>query len=184
MEQLDGARSDAGLDLLTQQPVRHRVVMALDVDVIIERHATDPPFGIDERFGGQFRQRRLIELLEQLTATDPELAHRPGIEILDQRRDRRFRSAASFQLSSRWHLSGWESRLFAVAGTAQRIGLQCHQLLCCEANHLAQQASIGGLLQKVLKGNLVIGHRGVLGSELQSQPNSTQGIAVTTAVDK
>jgi hypothetical protein len=63
--------------------------MALDVDVVIERHAADPPFGIHERFRWQCRQCRLVELLEQLTATDAELAHRPSIEVLDQRRDRR-----------------------------------------------------------------------------------------------
>jgi hypothetical protein len=64
---------------------------------------------------------------------------------------------------------------FAMAGTTECVGLQCHQPLCGEADHLAQQAGVGGLLQKVLKGDLVIGHRGVsLGQSCVSQPNSTQ----------
>src|SRR3954453_14519507 len=67
----------------------HRVVMALDVDVIIERQAADAPFGIHECLRWQRRQRRLVQLLEQLAAADAELAHRPGIEGLDRRRDRR-----------------------------------------------------------------------------------------------
>ena len=89
MEQLNRACGDAGLDLFAQQPMRHRVVMALDVDVIIERHAADAPFGIHEGLRRQRRQRRLIHLLEQLAAADAELAHRPGVEVLNQRRDRR-----------------------------------------------------------------------------------------------
>jgi hypothetical protein len=89
VEQLDGVRGDARLDLLAQQPMRRRVVMPLDVDVVIERHAADAPFGIHERLRWQRRQRRLVELLEQLATADAELAHRPGVEVVDQRRDRR-----------------------------------------------------------------------------------------------
>src|SRR5262249_8955333 len=50
VEQLDGALSDAGLDLLLQQPVRHRVVVALDVHVVVEPDPAQPPLGIDIGF--------------------------------------------------------------------------------------------------------------------------------------
>ena len=50
----------------------------------------------------------------------------------------------------------------AVSGAAQCVGLQLHQPLGGEADHLAQQCRVGTLLQKLAKGNLVIGHRGVL----------------------
>src|SRR6476620_3869998 len=56
---------------------------------------------------------------------------------------------------------------FAVRGTEQHIGLERDPQLRGEANHLSQQTGIGGLLLKSLKRNLVVGHRGVLGSELR-----------------
>ena len=40
VEQLDGALGDAGLDLLLQQPVRHRIVVAIDIHVIVEPDPT------------------------------------------------------------------------------------------------------------------------------------------------
>ena len=61
VEQLDGAGGDAGLDLLAQQPVRHRIVMTVDIDVVVEGHAADAPFGINERFRRQRRQRRPVQ---------------------------------------------------------------------------------------------------------------------------
>src|SRR6266849_10747062 len=63
--------------------------MTIDVDVIVERDATDAPLREDKALFRQRRQRRLVQFLEQLTAADTELAHRPGVEISDQRRDRR-----------------------------------------------------------------------------------------------
>jgi hypothetical protein len=64
---------------------------------------------------------------------------------------------------------------FAVAGTAECVGFQRHQSLRGEADHLTQPTGVGGLLQKLLKGDLVVGHRGVsLGQSCESQPNSTQ----------
>jgi len=62
--------------------------MTVDIDVIVERHATDAPFGIDERFLGQRRQRRPVQFVERLSAADAELAHRPGVQVGDEHRDR------------------------------------------------------------------------------------------------
>jgi hypothetical protein len=63
----------------------------------------------------------------------------------------------------------------AVAGAPQRIGVQLHQALCGEADHLAQQCRVGTLLQQLAKGDLVVGHRGDLqGSSCGRQPNPNQ----------
>ena len=48
----------------------------------------------------------------------------------------------------------------AVPSTAQRLRLQLHQPLRGKADHLAQEARIRALFQKLAKSDLVIGHRG------------------------
>ena len=45
-EQLDRALGDAGIELLADQPMRHRVVMPVDVDVVVEPYPPHPPLGI------------------------------------------------------------------------------------------------------------------------------------------
>ncbi len=87
-EQLDGMGGDARVELLTDQPVRHRVIVPVDVDVIIGRDAADPPFGVFVGLGGERLERRAIEFQEQIAAADAEAAHRAGIEIDDEFGDR------------------------------------------------------------------------------------------------
>ena len=87
-EQLDGVGGDARVELLADQPMRHRVIMPVDVDVIIERDAADPPLGVFVGLGRQRLERRAVEFEEQIAAADAEAAHRPGIEIGDQLGDR------------------------------------------------------------------------------------------------
>ena len=87
-EQLDGVGGDARVELLADQPMRHRVVMAVDVDVIIEPDPPQPPLGIFVGLGRQRLQRRAVELEEQIAAADAQAAHRAGIEIGDQLADR------------------------------------------------------------------------------------------------
>lgn len=53
VEDLDRRRAEAGLQLLTDQCVRHAVVVMIDIDVIIEGSAHSFPFGIDIRSRGQ-----------------------------------------------------------------------------------------------------------------------------------
>jgi len=84
VKQLDGALGDARLDLLAQQAVRHRVVMAVDVDVIVERDAALAPLGVDVGLDRQSSERRPIELVEQLATTDAEAPHRPVVELAEQ----------------------------------------------------------------------------------------------------
>src|SRR5829696_943806 len=88
VEQLDGALCDARLDLLSQQAVRHRVVMAIDIDVVVERDAALAPLGVDVSLGRQRAECRPIKLVEQLAATDAEAAHWPAVELAEQRQDR------------------------------------------------------------------------------------------------
>src|SRR6185312_8088578 len=54
-----------------------------------------------------------------------------------------------------------------------------------KANHLAQEAGVGALLQKLAKGDLVVGHRG--GPRVRvafRNPTLPSTAAVATAVDK
>src|SRR5260370_906380 len=76
------------LDLLAQQAVRHRVVMAVDVDMIVERDAALAPLGIDVGLDRQGRQSGPVEFVEQLAPADAEAAHRPAVELAEQRGDR------------------------------------------------------------------------------------------------
>lgn len=71
MEQLHCPGGDAGLHLLAQQPVRHRVIVAIDIDVVIEPNTADAPFGINERLGWQCRQGGPVQFHEQLVRLTP-----------------------------------------------------------------------------------------------------------------
>ncbi len=73
----------------------------------------------------------------------------------------------------------------ARSRVAKAFRFQCHQTFGRKADHLAQKCRVGALLQKLAKGDLVIGHRGVLGFELcLDNPTLPNAAAVTTAVDK
>ena len=48
----------------------------------------------------------------------------------------------------------------AWSGIVDRLGLQLHQSLGGNADHLTQKTGVGGLLQKRGKHDLVFGHRG------------------------
>jgi len=69
-EQLDRVCGDARIELLADQPVRHRVVVPVDVDVIVETDPAQTPFGIFVRLGRPRLQRRAVELEEQIAAAD------------------------------------------------------------------------------------------------------------------
>jgi hypothetical protein len=66
VEQLDRARRDPRLDRLACEAVGNRVIMALDLDMIVEPGAPSPPFG--EHIGLQRKrpQRRPVDRVEQL----------------------------------------------------------------------------------------------------------------------
>ena len=75
MEQLDGAAGRADVDLLADQAVRHRVEEALDLDVIVDADAGEPPFGELVVLARQRCQRRALDGLEEVAAADAEPAH-------------------------------------------------------------------------------------------------------------
>jgi hypothetical protein len=56
---------------------------------------------------------------------------------------------------------------FAVGGTGHTADFQFHQPLGGKADHLAQHAGIRAFRQQLAQGSLLVGHRGVLGSELR-----------------
>ena len=87
-EQLDRVLGDAGIELLADQPVRHRVVMPVDIDVVVAPDPARPPFGVLVGLGRKLLQRRAVEFEEQLAPADTEAAHRPRVEIGDQLGDR------------------------------------------------------------------------------------------------
>ena len=73
----------------------------------------------------------------------------------------------------------------AVPGAAQGVALQRHQAFRGEADHLAKEARVGALLQKLAEGDLVIGHRGGPWVRVAScNPTLPSTAAVATAVDK
>ena len=87
--QLDRPRRDPGLDRLTREAIRDPVVMALDLDVIIEPGAPRPPFGEHIRLQRQRLQSRLVDRLEHLAAGPAIRPHDPAVvEIGHQLGDR------------------------------------------------------------------------------------------------
>jgi hypothetical protein len=68
-----------------------------------------------------------------------------------------------------WTCLPLSKRSLACRCSAELIGLQRDQTLSRKADHLAQEAGVRTLLQKLAKGDLVIGHRGG-GSWISSRP--------------
>ena len=70
--------------LLVGEPVRHAVIVTVDIDVIVEASTAETPFGVDVRFGGQRLERRAVEFFEQGTAGDAEAAERAQLVNVNQ----------------------------------------------------------------------------------------------------
>jgi len=87
-EQLDGVSGDARIELLLDEPIRHRIVVSVDVDMVVEADPPDPPLGVFKGLVRQWLQRRAVELEEEISAADAQAAHRPCIEIGDEFGDR------------------------------------------------------------------------------------------------
>lgn len=77
VEDLDGAGSEAHLDLGTDEAMREAVVVRRDFDVIVDAAPADAPLG---KYVSALRQRlqsRPIDLLQQLAPSDAEPPDRP-----------------------------------------------------------------------------------------------------------
>src|ERR1700686_1413579 len=72
MEDLDGARRDPCPHLLAQQRVRHRVIMPLDFDVVVEADPAFLPLRVNIGLDRQLLERGALDLLEQRTPAGPQ----------------------------------------------------------------------------------------------------------------
>ena len=81
LKDLDGGRREAHVEQGVDQRMRDRVVMALDLDVVVDVDARAEPVGVDKPLGRQRLQRGSIEALEEIAPRDPAIRlHRTGIE--------------------------------------------------------------------------------------------------------
>src|SRR4051812_22733081 len=73
-EDLDGSRRQTDLDLLARVAVRGAVVVAVDLDMVVEPDPASPPLGQHVGLHRQRLQRWPVELFEQLPAGDAQAA--------------------------------------------------------------------------------------------------------------
>jgi hypothetical protein len=92
---LDRLLGDPRPDLLAQEPVGHRIVVAVDLDMVVEPDRALLPLRVDVRGAGQRLQRRPLEVLEQLPVAGAEMAGDAVVEPIDQLADCRGRIAPS-----------------------------------------------------------------------------------------
>src|SRR6476661_8249736 len=83
VEHLDSAGGGAGLDLLTEQPVRHRVAEARDLDMIVHPDAGEAPFSVLVILLRQGLHGGTLDGLEELPAANTQTAHLAVIHPLD-----------------------------------------------------------------------------------------------------
>src|SRR3546814_16590174 len=65
---LDGARGEAGLDLAAGEAMRHRVMVVIDGDMVVEPDPAALPLGMDPRLRRQRLELGCVDPLEQLAA--------------------------------------------------------------------------------------------------------------------
>src|SRR5919106_80254 len=87
VEDFDSRRGQARVDPFVEEGVGDGVVMVVEGDVVVDVDASELPFGVHERRGGQRPQRRLIQALEQLATTGAVASHGAGVEIGQELRD-------------------------------------------------------------------------------------------------
>ena len=81
MEELDGRRADARVHDLVDQGVGDGVVVAVNLDVVVDVDAGDRPLAVDERLGRQRPQRGPVQSLEELAAAGAVQAHGPRVQV-------------------------------------------------------------------------------------------------------
>ena len=85
VEDLDGGRGQARVDVLVHERVGDGVVVAVELDVVVDVDArADLPVAVDEGLGGERPQRGLVQPLEELAAAGAVEPHRAGVEIREQ----------------------------------------------------------------------------------------------------
>ena len=78
---------EAHVDFAPDQGVRDGVVVALDLDVVVDVDPRLLPLGEHVALGGKGAKGGTVELLEQCTPRARELAERAVVEPLEERRD-------------------------------------------------------------------------------------------------
>src|SRR5215472_10130780 len=66
-EQLDSVSGNASVELLADQTMRHRIIMPVDVDMVVQPNPPDPPLGVFKGLVRQWLERRAVELEEQIS---------------------------------------------------------------------------------------------------------------------
>src|ERR1700730_19003591 len=84
MEDLDGVRRDPCPHLLAQQRVRHRVIMPLDFDVVVEADPAFLPLRVNIGLDRKLPERGALDLVEQCTPAGPEMPRHAIVELRDQ----------------------------------------------------------------------------------------------------
>src|SRR5450631_1877724 len=83
VEHFDGARRDAGIHLLADQRVRHRVEEALGLNMVVDADAGEAPLGILVVLLGQRLHGRPLDGLEQLASADAQAAYLAAVHPLE-----------------------------------------------------------------------------------------------------
>src|SRR3954471_22452118 len=83
VEHLDGAGGGAGIDLLSEQRVRHRVAETRDLDMIVHSDAGEAPFGVLVILLRQGLHGGTLDGFEELPTADTQAAHLAAIHPLD-----------------------------------------------------------------------------------------------------
>src|SRR5207245_3054349 len=85
VEELDGGRGQARVDLFVNECVGDGVVMAVELDVVVDADASaDLPVAVDEGLGGEWPKRGLVQPLEEVAAAGAVEPHRSRVEIRKQ----------------------------------------------------------------------------------------------------
>lgn len=84
IQDLDGPGGETNVDLLTDERVRNAVIVALDLDVVIDVDARLPPLREGAGSGGQRGEFGPVEFLEATPPTARELLERPVVQLLQE----------------------------------------------------------------------------------------------------
>ena len=83
LEDFHGRRRQSYVELLADELVRHRVVVMVDLDVVVDRDPRGLPIAVVVSLVGKRLECRLVEALEELAAARAVNPHRPVVELLE-----------------------------------------------------------------------------------------------------
>ncbi|NDE94242.1 MAG: hypothetical protein EB036_12815 [Betaproteobacteria bacterium] len=82
VKQLNGVRSDAGIQLHARKAIRHRVVVALNLNVVINAHPAAFPLGVGVTDRGQRLKRWPIQRIKGRAAAAGQLLEGAIVQVL------------------------------------------------------------------------------------------------------